>query len=210
MAVLKFVCVGLIIAMVVAGALLPETTEKARIIDGIGKGVFASFGLLMLSYFGAFFKGHKGSVATDIGQVTITRDSVVVDGSNVMHWGGDPSLKVLSRVLKELEIRGLEPVVYFDANVGYKLTGKHVKPAVLAADLGLSEDQVIYAPKRVPADEILLAHATRDKLRVVTNDKYLDWKQKFPKVGEKDFLIKGIWKEGSVIFLGLGRTSAAR
>ncbi len=59
MAVLKFVCVGLIIAMVVAGALLPETLEKAGIIDGIGKGVFASFGLLMLSYIGAFFKANK-------------------------------------------------------------------------------------------------------------------------------------------------------
>lgn len=212
MAVLKAICIGLIVMMVLAGVALPEDAEKARIIDGIGKAIFASFGLILLAYLARFLFGAKRLEKTEKQpqpQVQITGRSVIVDGSNVMHWGGDPSMKVLTKVLKELQYRGLEPLVYFDANVGYKLTGKRLKPAAMAAELGLSQEQVVFAPKKVPADEILLEHAVSDNLRVVTNDKFLDWKQKFPKVGEKGFLIKGMWKEGSVILLGLGRSSPA-
>ena len=40
---------------------------------------------------------------------------VIVDGSNVMHWGGDPSEAVLQRVIASLQDRGLTPYVIFDA-----------------------------------------------------------------------------------------------
>jgi len=204
MIVLKFLCVGLFVTMVFAGVVLPEDTEKVRIIDGLGKAIFVSFGLLMLGYVWqalSWFGRRPAKQPT----VQITGRAVVVDGSNVMHWGGEPSMLVLVRVLNELRNRGLQPVVYFDANVGYKLFGKNIKPAALASQLDLPVGQVILAPSRTPADEILLERAISDGLRVVTNDRFLDWKQRFPKVGEKDFLIKGMWKEGSVILLGLGR-----
>jgi len=198
---LRWLVIGLLVAMVVCAAALPEDAEKARIIDGIGKGVFVSFGLLMFGYV-LRLRRPKQQVAAP---APASGKPVVVDGSNVMHWSGEPSLKVLSRVLKELQNRGLQPLVYFDANVGYKLFDRHVKPADLAAKLDLAPAQVTYAPSKTPADEVLLERATSDGLRVVTNDRFLDWKQRFPKVGENGFLIKGMWKEGSVILLGLGR-----
>lgn len=204
MTILKSVCMALIVAMVLVGVALPEDAEKVRIIDGIGKAIFVNFGLLLLGYIWRWRAGAKKTPAPQP-QVEITGRAVIVDGSNVMHWGGDPSMKVLSRVLKELQNRGLSPVVYFDANVGYKLLGKSVRPAKMAAELDLPEEQIVFAPKRVPADEVLLERAVSDGLRVVTNDRFLDWKQRFPKVGDKGFLIKGMWKEGSVILLGLGR-----
>jgi hypothetical protein len=204
MTLLKILCVTMLVAMVLAGIALPEDAEKVRIIDGLGKAVFASFGLLMLGYVWRL-RGWFGRSTPHQPTVGITGRAVIVDGSNVMHWGGDPSIKVLSRVLKELQNRGLQPVVYFDANVGYKLFDKSIKPATLAAELGLPMAQIIVAPSRTPADEILLERAVNDGLRVVTNDRFLDWKQQFPKVSEKGFLIKGMWKEGSVILLGLGR-----
>ncbi len=211
MTILKSLCFALLVAMVLVGVTLPEDAEKVRIIDGIGKAIFVTFGLTLLGYLWQLRRWFKRSPEPETeaeqpqSTVQITGRAVIVDGSNVMHWGGDPSMKVLSRVLKELQNRGLSPLVYFDANVGYKLLGKSVRPAKMAAELGLPEEQIFFAPKQVPADEVLLERAVSDGLRVVTNDRFLDWKQRFPKVGEKGFLIKGMWKEGSVILLGLGR-----
>ncbi len=203
MRLLKWLIVGLLLAMVTCAIVLPEDAEKARIIDGIGKMIFGSFGLLLLGYLLRMRRwlrrGPKPVTMVPTGR------QVVVDGSNVMHWSGEPSLKVLLRVLQELQRRGLQPLVYFDANVGYKLFDRHMKPAELARKLDLAPAQVTFAPSRIPADQVLLEKATADGLRVVTNDRFRDWKSRFPKVGEKDFLIKGMWKEGSVILLGLGR-----
>ena len=201
---LEWLIVGLLALMVICAVMLPEDAEKARIIDGIGKGVFASFGLLIIGYLWRW-RRRRPQIAAPAAATQLSGKPVIVDGSNVMHWSGEPSLKVLSRVLKELQNRGLQPHVYFDANVGYTLFNRHVKPAALAAQLDLPPGQVTFAPSRTPADEILLERASADDLRVVTNDRFLDWKQRFPKVAEKGFLIKGMWKEGSVILLGLGR-----
>ena len=201
---LEWLVVCSLVLMVVSAVILPENADKARIIDAIGKGVFASFGLVVLGY---LWRWHRraprkpGPVAAPV----LTGKPVIVDGSNVMHWSGEPSLKVLSRVLKELEKRGLQPHVYFDANVGYTLFDRHVEPDELAEKLGLSPVQVTLAPSRTTADQVLLERAVSDGLRVVTNDRFLDWKQRFPKVAEKGFLIKGMWKDGGVILLGLGR-----
>jgi hypothetical protein len=124
---------------------------------------------------------------------------IIVDGSNVLHWGGDPSLKVLVRVLQKLVAQRLEPLVYFDANVGYVLFDRHVDPAELAEALNVQARQVTIAPSRVTADEVLLRHALRDGLRVVSNDRFLDWKQKFPQIDRRGFLVKGRWQQGTVI-----------
>ncbi len=50
---------------------------------------------------------------------------IVVDGSNVMHWGKEPSADVLRRVLRALEKKGYSPVIVFDANVGYVLGDRY-------------------------------------------------------------------------------------
>lgn len=204
MRLLKWLILALLLAMITCAIALPEDTEKARIIDGIGKAIFAGFGVLMLGYAWRLTRWLRRRPVPVTVRPAMGRP-IIVDGSNVMHWSGEPSLAVLSRVLKELQNRGLQPYVYFDANVGYKLFDKHIKPAALAARLDLPAAQVTFAPSRTPADEVLLERATTDGLRVVTNDRFLDWKQRFPKVAEKGFLIKGMWKEGSVILLGLGR-----
>ena len=128
---------------------------------------------------------------------------IVVDGSNVMHWGGEPSVLVLARVLAALVKAGLTPIVYFDANVGYKLWGRHANDAAISRKLGLDPRLVIVAPSGVTADELLLVAAVDNGLRVVTNDRFLDWRVQFPKAGKKGFLVKGEWRQGSVMLRGL-------
>ncbi|WP_052700911.1 NYN domain-containing protein [Loktanella sp. S4079] len=205
MRIFRWLLSGTLIALVVCGAALPEGSDKTRIIDGLGKAVFVSFGLLALGYVYRFRRWLRGARQTPVVAQRQREKPIIVDGSNVMHWGGDPSAKVLARVITALKNRGYDPVVYFDANVGYKLADKHMGPRELASVIGVPAADIALAPSGSPADPILLKHAADEGLRVVTNDRFLDWKQQFPKVGDKGFLVKGRWQEGSVILLGLGR-----
>ncbi|MFQ1701700.1 NYN domain-containing protein [Loktanella agnita] len=204
---LKFLIFGLFVGMIACAILLPEDAQKSRVIDALGKGVFITFGLLSLGYLLRLRQWLRRSdtAAKQPDTARIVGRPIVVDGSNVMHWGGEPSLKILQRVLTELQARGYGPLVYFDANVGYKLFDQHMDSTDMARKLGLPPSQVVHAPSRTPADEILLERAIKDNLRVVTNDRFLDWKTKFPRVGDKGFLIKGMWKQGSVMLFGRGR-----
>lgn len=126
-------------------------------------------------------------------------NTVLVDGSNVMHWNENtPSLQTLRWVLEELRQRGFNPGVIFDANADYKLAGRYLDDDILARDLGLPEAQVLVVPKGTPADEYLLTIARKLHARVVTNDRFRDWAQKFPEVHEPGFLIRGGARPGHI------------
>ncbi len=123
---------------------------------------------------------------------------IVVDGSNVMHWGGDPSVKVLHSVLADLS----GPIVFFDANVGYKLMGKHMDAEDLAPLLGLTPTQITIAPSGTQADGLLLDYAAKHRLRVVSNDRFRDWTVKHRWVRKKGRVVRGDWKSGRVVWAG--------
>ncbi len=129
--------------------------------------------------------------------------NIVVDGSNVMHWNGEPSALILNHVLVALDEKGLNPMVFFDANVGYKLWDRHANARHIAPEIGVKVDRVVVAPSGTTADELLLDFAVDNGLRVVTNDRFLDWRVQFPRAGERGFLVKGQWKQGSVVLRGL-------
>jgi hypothetical protein len=128
---------------------------------------------------------------------------IVVDGSNVMHWGGEASVLVLKRVLQALDEKGLIPIVYFDANVGYKLWDRYAGAGTIAGKIGMDSARIFVVAKGVVADEVLLEAAVDNGLRVVTNDRFLDWRVQFPRAGDKGFLVKGEWRQGNVMFRGL-------
>lgn len=120
------------------------------------------------------------------------RPIIVVDGSNVMHWLGDvPTVGALEMVLADLTARGFAPHVFFDANVGYKLAGRHLGPDDLARALAIPRSRIFVAPSRTPADPLLIAHAIRSRARVVSNDRFRDWRDDFPTLGDKGFLVPG-------------------
>lgn len=137
-------------------------------------------------------------------QTRSARNLILVDGSNVMHWGGDPSMMVLTQVLDDLQKRGFTPYVYFDANVGFKLFNQYARGSFMADQLKLEPWQVVVVKGGVTADEQLLKKASQDGLRVVTNDRFRDWKVKFPAIGTKGFLVKGKWQQGTVLWQNLG------
>ena len=123
--------------------------------------------------------------------------TILVDGSNVMHWNRDPSAQVLARVVQRLQDAGERPHVWFDANAGYKLAGRYLGPAALGEMIGLPATRVSVADSGTPADPLLLAHATRSRLRVVSNDQFRDWRVQFPHTARKGALVRGRWQDGT-------------
>ena len=131
---------------------------------------------------------------------TPTGPPILIDGSNVMHWGGDPSLVVVKGVLQDLQTRGFNPLIYFDANVGFKLYDAYANSRSMALRLGLPRWQVEVVPGGVIADERLLERASRGGMKIVTNDRFRDWQARFPRVGDHGFLIKGRWTDKGVVW----------
>lgn len=129
---------------------------------------------------------------------SLPSNTVLVDGSNVMHWGGEPRSQAVADVSRSLEQMGYLPVVFFDANVGYKLEGRHLSETSLSCRIGLPREQVIVVRSGTQADGHLLEQAARYDLQIVTNDRFRDWADKYPAVKEHGFLIKGAWVAGEV------------
>ena len=125
-------------------------------------------------------------------------NAIVVDGSNVMHWSGEPSLKTLARILRDLEAKGYAPIVFFDANVGYKIGERYHDELALAPLIGIRFDHICVVSKGVVADESILMFASDHGLRVITNDYYKDWRPQFPHAKRKGTLVRGRWMEGNV------------
>jgi len=124
---------------------------------------------------------------------------VLLDGSNIMHWrSGEPDLEPVREVVDNLSRRGFRTGVVFDANAGYKLEGRYRHHEVLARKLGLPQDLVMVVNKGEPADLMILRVAQDFGARVVTNDRFRDWADRFPKVAEPGFLISGRYRHGAL------------
>lgn len=132
------------------------------------------------------------------------RETVLIDGSNVMYWlDNTPQLAPLLQVVHDLSRRGMKPGVVFDANVGYKLTGKFMGERDLSRVLSLPRDQILVVPKGTQADPFLLATARDQKARIVTNDRYRDWTESYPDVAQPERLIRGGMRDGKVWLQGV-------
>ncbi len=136
---------------------------------------------------------------------------VLVDGSNVMHWRDEqPDLVPVRNLISVLRDQGRTPLVWFDANAGYLLSGRYRNERSLARSLGLSSDHVQVAPKGTPADPLLLDAATQLDVQIVTNDRYRDWVEAYPILRNRDLLIKGSWSDGKIRLKMQGRPSVQK
>lgn len=138
------------------------------------------------------------------------RQTILIDGSNVIYWlDNTPQLAPLVQVVHDLSRRGLKPGVVFDANVGYKLTGKFMGERDLSRMLSLPKDQILVVPKGHQADPFLLETARDLKARIVTNDRYRDWVDRYPDVARPETLITGEMRDGRVWLRGMGAKDGA-
>lgn len=150
----------------------------------------------LYAFLGALFRGPKPDTTVLPARVPRppkpTGPPIFVDGSNVMHWGGQgPSARPLALVLGQLQAKGFVPVVWFDANVGYKLGGQHMGRLDLARMLSLPPASIHLAPSGQPADPLVIKAALDAKARLVSNDRFMDWREQFPGLRAKHVLVKG-------------------
>ncbi len=153
----------------VAALTLPGLSDLVLL---TGPCVLASLFLLLRAYY------RSDRRARPSGQKT-----VIIDGSNVMHWkDGTPQMATLLEVVEHLLGLGITSGVVFDANAGHILTGRYQHHSDMAKLLGLPEHRVMVVNKGEPADPTILAAARDIGARIVTNDRYRDWAEAHPEL----------------------------
>lgn len=128
-----------------------------------------------------------------------TRNWILIDGSNVMHWKDNtPQIATLREVIAHLRNLRHTPAVIFDANAGYLLAGRYQDDHRMAIHLGLPDNRVLVVPKGTIADSYLLTVARDFNAPIVTNDRYRDWADDYPEIAEPGRLIRGGYRDGSL------------
>lgn len=154
-------------------------------------------------------RGLRPTVAPQSPQVD--GQTILIDGSNVIYWlDNTPQLAPLLQVVQDLQKRGLKPGVVFDANVGYKLSGKFMGERDLSRLLPLPRDQILVVPKGSQADPFLLETARDLNARIVTNDRYRDWSDTYPDVVQAERLIRGDMRNGRLWLNGMATRDSER
>lgn len=129
---------------------------------------------------------------------------IVIDGSNVLFWKDNaPNIATVREVIAQLQNLGYTAGAVFDANVGYKIAERYIDDAELALMLNLPADRTLVVPKGSIADETVLNAARSIGAKVLTNDRYRDWLEKFPEVASPGHLIQGGYRGGQ-LWLDLG------
>lgn len=100
---------------------------------------------------------------------------IVVDGTNVLFWEDEtPKLETLRKVVRALEARKFEPVVFLDASTRHHLKDRTLGEAKFARVLELPVNRVMVVPKGSEADAFLLKYAKKQRIPVLSNDKFRD------------------------------------
>lgn len=99
----------------------------------------------------------------------------IIDGSNVAHWDKNtsPSLKPVAEVVETLACKGVKPLVVFDANIGYTVSGKHLSLEEVREMMG-GNCEVEIVPAGTVADRRIVELAELHSAPIVTNDLYRD------------------------------------
>jgi hypothetical protein len=109
-----------------------------------------------------------------------------------MYWKDNtPQIDTIRAVVFDLDRRGFEVGVIFDANAGYLLTDRYQHDQFFSLTLDLPQDRVMVVPKGTPADPFLLMAARDMGARIVTNDRFRDWAEAYPEVKKDGHLIPG-------------------
>ena len=116
-------------------------------------------------------------------EMTETREFVVIDGANVAYeeksGGGKPKLSNLLKVRRELEERGFSPIIIVDASLKYDIDDQqHLEKLI-------QSQQVRQVPAGTDADFFILEIADNCGARIVTNDQYKDYKDRYPWIPER-------------------------
>jgi len=127
---------------------------------------------------------------------------VLVDGSNVIYYGkkpgSKPTVKNLQLMIKKLEEKGYQYIVFADPKTRWALSSEEKS----VFDQMISQGTVKQVPATTGADRWFLEYATNHpEYKVLSNDRFVDWKNRFPWVGDLNRFIRFMILNGEV-YLG--------
>ena len=101
----------------------------------------------------------------------------------------------MAKVVRRAEAAGLQPLVWFDGTVGYRVCDCWLGPIERSKALIIRRKRALVAGKGHPADPFPLEMASQRDARVITNDRFRDWVADFLIVTTPEFRIH--WRFGS-------------
>lgn len=137
-----------------------------------------------------------------MGALRLDAKTVILDGSNLYHFGLDERLgpRAISLLADQLRDDGYRVVCFFDANIFYRLEEYGVIPKgqrheldVLLLCFGLKPDELYVVPSGVQADKYILDVLKHLPISfAVTNDQFRDYAKFYPTVMKGDQWRKGV------------------
>lgn len=125
--------------------------------------------------------------------------TIIVDGSNVMHWkDGTPRIETLIEVLHQLDRDGYAPGVVFDANAGYKLEDRYLRESDFARLLDMPQDRIMVVPSGEQADPVVLAAARDFNAPILSNDRFRDRLEDHPEIRAPGKMMRGGYRNGEL------------
>ncbi|MGI9368986.1 MAG: NYN domain-containing protein [Ruegeria sp.] len=132
----------------------------------------------------------------------LDKKTVVIDGSNIYHFGHDNGLDAqpLGEIAHLLRSQGYRIVCFFDANIFYTLgehgafrRGTRHSVAMIERIFGLEENEIYIVPSGVQADQYILECLKFMPISfAVTNDRYRDYASQYPTVVKDNLWRKGV------------------
>lgn len=164
---------------------------------GVGTGIFAA-ALLAMSLL-----PKRDSYVIEVRKVKAPRikpsTDIIVDGTNVIFWDGQPNLTSLRLVVDYLQTKGFMPYVFLDGSSRYLVRDALLDEEGYAKALGLKKERVMLCPDRTQSDAFITAFARDHDLAVITNDQ-LDTRAR----GAGNLkLIKGVLADGHPVLQGI-------
>lgn len=118
---------------------------------------------------------------------------VLVDASNVAHAteGDEARLRNITLVTEKLREEGFEPLIVADAALRHQIDDKS------AYERLIDDGVVSQAPAGTDADYFILSFARELNARILTNDRFRDRAEEFPR--ERDRVIRFMIVAGEVV-----------
>ncbi|HLM54631.1 MAG TPA: hypothetical protein VK422_00785 [Pyrinomonadaceae bacterium] len=115
--------------------------------------------------------------------MTRAKELVVIDGANVAYEeksaGGKPKLANLLKVKREMEERGFDTVIIVDASLKYDIDDQTQMAALIESQ------HIRQVPAGTDADFFILDIADQHGARIVTNDQYRDYRDRYPWIQDR-------------------------
>jgi hypothetical protein len=109
--------------------------------------------------------------------------AIVVDGSNVafesQSQAGKPRMSNIIAVRDALRERGYEPIIIVDAALRHKIDDQDQLEALI------DRQEVLQAPAGTDADFFVLETADQRELKVISNDTYREFREKYPWIRDR-------------------------